>query len=123
MRQPRFISPTAETSSSIYHCVSRVVDRDFKFGPQEKDVFVRMMREYEDFCGVQVLAYCVMSNHYHVLVEVPPKVKGAAVAMTDEDFLTKIKRLYSRPYYREIEEILQRFRDSGSDQAAMDLKA
>ena len=34
-----------------------------------------MMREYEDFCGVQVISYCIMSNHFHLLVEVPPKKK------------------------------------------------
>ncbi|PQJ28886.1 hypothetical protein [Rubritalea profundi] len=55
MRQKRFISPSAEKSSAIYHCVSRVVDGDFKFGPKEKDVFVRMMREYEAFCIARYL--------------------------------------------------------------------
>lgn len=123
MRQKRFISPSAETSSSIYHCISRVVDRDFKFGPREKDVFVRMMREYEAFCGVQVLAYCVMSNHFHVLVEVPPKQKGAAVAMTDEDFLAKIKAMYSPAHSMDVEQMLGRFRESGADEAALELKA
>jgi len=123
MRQNRFISPSAEKSSAIYHCVSRVVDRDFKFGPKEKDVFVRMMREYEAFCGVQVLAFCVMSNHFHVLLEVPPKLKGGAVAMTDEVFLAKIKAMYSSLHYRDVEQLLERLRKAGSDKAALELKA
>jgi putative transposase len=29
------------------------------------------MRLYEAFCGVRVLSYWVMSNHFHLLVEVP----------------------------------------------------
>jgi len=123
MRQKRFISPYAEKSSVIYHCISRVVDRDFKFGPKEKGVFVRMMREYEAFCGVQVLSYCVMSNHFHVLVEVPPKKKGASIAMTDEVFLAKIKAMYSPQHYMDVEQMLERFRASGSDLAALELKA
>jgi len=123
MRQKRFISPSAEKSSAIYHCVSRVVDREFKFGPKEKDVFVRMMREYEAFCDVQVLAFCVMSNHFHVLVEVPPKQKGGAVAMTDEVFLAKIKAMYSPLHLRDVEQLLERLRRSGSDKAALELKA
>ena len=123
MRQKRFISPSAEKSSAIYHCVSRVVDRDFKFGPKEKDVFVRMMREYEAFCGVQVLAFCVMSNHFHVLLEVPPKQKGDAVAMTDKAFLAKIKAMYSPMHYIDVEQMLERFRQSGADEAALELKA
>ena len=123
MRQKRFISPSAEKSSALYHCVSRVVDREFKFGPKEKDVFVRMMREYEAFCDVQVLAFCVMSNHFHVLVEVPPKQKGGAVTMTDEAFLTKIKAMYSPLHYMDVEQLLDRLRKSGSDKAALELKA
>jgi len=123
MRQKRFISPSSEKSSAIYHCVSRVVDRGFKFGPKEKGVFVRMMREYEAFCDVQVLSFCVMSNHFHVLVEVPPKHKGASVAMTDETFLAKIKAMYSPLHYMDVEQMLTRFRESGADKAALELKA
>jgi len=123
MRQKRFISPSAESTASIYHCISRVVDRDFKFGPKEKNVFIRMMREYEAFCDVQVLAFCVMSNHFHVLLEVPPKQKGGAVAMTDEVFLAKIKAMYSHLHYMDVEQLLERLRKSGSDEAALELKA
>jgi len=122
MRQPRFISPWAESDSAIYHVVSRVVDRQFVFGREEKDVFVRMMREYEAFCGVQVLSYCVMSNHFHVLVEVPPKVKGEALEMSDEDFLTKMKAMYSAVYYRDLVQMLELLRSQGADKAAEELK-
>ena len=129
MRQPRFISPYSEKDSSTYHCVSRVVDRQFVLGREEKDVFVQMMREYEAFCGVQVLSYCIMSNHFHILMEVPPKTKGKAVDMSDEVFLSKMKAMYSTVYYRDIEQMLLRFRDGGvsgeaaSDTAAEELKA
>ncbi|MBK1830824.1 transposase [Verrucomicrobiaceae bacterium R5-34] len=61
----------AETDSSLYHCISRVVDRQFILGRVEKDMFVQIMRQYEAFCGVRVLSYCIMSNHFHLLVEVP----------------------------------------------------
>ena len=33
------------------------------------------MREYERFCGVRVMTYCIMSNHFHILVEVPERPK------------------------------------------------
>ena len=123
MRQARFLSPSAETSSSLYHCISRVVDRQFVLGREEKDMFVRMMRQYETFCGVRVLSYCIMSNHFHLLVEVPPKEKGAAVTLSDEDFLARLKPMYSKIYYRGIEQMLERFRADGADGAALDLKA
>jgi len=123
MFQPRFLSPYAESDSCVYHCISRVIEKKHVLQRKEKEVFVRMMREYEAFCGVQVLAYCVMSNHFHLLVEVPPKVKGAAVAMTDDVFLTKIKTIYSGIYYRDIEQKLENFRANGADKAALEFKA
>ena len=54
-----------------YHCISRVVDRRFALGDEEKEHFLRLMRGYEVFCGVKVVSFCCMSNHFHILVEVP----------------------------------------------------
>jgi putative transposase len=122
MRMRRFTAPDCETRFATYHVHSSIVDRTFKLGTEEKDVFVRMMREYEAFCGVQVLSYCIMSNHFHILVEVPPKVKGTAVEMTDGAFLSKVEGLYSSSYYRDVEQLLARLRDAGSDAAALELK-
>ena len=62
---------------AIYHCVSRVVDRRFVLGDAEREQFVAYMRTYERFCGVRVLAFCVMSNHFHILLEVPAAAGGA----------------------------------------------
>lgn len=123
MRQARFLSPSHETDSSLYHCISRVVDRQFVLGREEKDMFVKMMREYEEFCGVQVLSYCVMSNHFHLLVEVPPKVKDAPVEMSDDDFLKRLKGMYSGAYYMHIEQMVARLRSQGADAAVEEFKA
>ena len=57
----------------FYHCLSRVVDRRFVLGDSEKAKFVEFMREYEAFCGVDVLSYCILSNHFHILVAVPKR--------------------------------------------------
>ena len=57
----------------FYHCLSRVVDRRFVLGDSEKAKFIEFMREYEAFCGVEVLSYCVLSNHFHILVAVPKR--------------------------------------------------
>jgi len=74
MRQRRLKAPDGAVSdTAYYHCVSRVVNRDFVFGPAEKLAFVRFMRLYERFCGLRVVTYCVMSNHFHLLVGVPKR--------------------------------------------------
>jgi REP element-mobilizing transposase RayT len=74
MRQPRLKAPPNSFSPvAYYHCVSRVVNRDFVFGDEEREQFVEFMRLYERFCGVRVVTYCVMSNHFHLLVGVPKR--------------------------------------------------
>jgi len=74
MRQKRLKAPASSyADTAYYHCVSRVVNREFVFGDAEKEEFVRLMRVYERLCGVRVVTYCVMSNHFHVLVGVPKR--------------------------------------------------
>jgi hypothetical protein len=40
-----------------------------------KEEFVRLMRLYEKFCEVRKVTYCIMSNHFHVNVEVGRKLR------------------------------------------------
>jgi REP element-mobilizing transposase RayT len=53
------------------------------------------MRMMENFSGCRVLAYCVMCNHFHILLEVPPKPKAP---LTDEQLLKRIGGLYSKAF-------------------------
>lgn len=80
----------AEVGSATYHCLSRVVDLRFIFGTEEKERFVQLLREYEQFCGVRVLTYCVMSNHFHILVEVPQR---SGPPLPAEDVLRRLEGL------------------------------
>jgi len=50
------------------------------------------MRMYENFSGCRVLSYCVMSNHFHLLLEVPPMAEGG---LSDEVLLQRLGGLYS----------------------------
>jgi REP element-mobilizing transposase RayT len=74
MSSKRFLAPWKDSAEkpAIYHCVSRVVDRRFVFGDAEREHFRMFMRMQENFSGCRVLSYCVMSNHFHILLEVPP---------------------------------------------------
>ena len=74
-----------------YHCLSRVVDRRHVFGAGEKEQFVYWMEAYARYCGVRVLTYCVMSNHFHILLEVPTP---PAVLPTLEELLQQYEQLH-----------------------------
>ena len=78
MAQPRWLAPWRNDphSPAIYHVINRVVDRRFAFGDEEKEKFKMFMRMVENFSGCQVLSYCVMSNHFHILLEVAPMIRA-----------------------------------------------
>ena len=86
MRKARWLAPwkDSQVKPAIYHCISRVVDRRFVFGDIEREQFRSYMRMYENFSGIRVLAYCVMSNHIHLLLEIPPMPEGG---LSDEQLL------------------------------------
>ena len=75
---------------AYYHCVSRVVDRNFVLGDLEKEHFVKLMRGYEAYCGVRVLTFCIMTNHFHVLVEVPQRPRPEFLP-SDSDLVKLVK--------------------------------
>ena len=56
MRQRRLKAP-ASFPVAHYHCVSRVVNRDFLFGPQEREHFVllRRLMEWRDDWNLSVV--------------------------------------------------------------------
>ena len=53
------------------HLISRIAHRAFFLNDEEKTRFVERLWRVATFSGVEVLAYCIMSNHFHVLVYVP----------------------------------------------------
>ncbi len=57
--------------AAVYHVVSRTAFARFTFEAAEKAHFLRILQRQAGFCGVEVLAYCLMSNHFHLLVKVP----------------------------------------------------
>ncbi|MCC5788705.1 MAG: transposase, partial [Opitutales bacterium] len=75
----------------VYHVMSRTVNGEKLFGPKEKKVMQRMLFRAAGFSGVEVLTYCLMSNHFHVLVKVPDKTK---IKLSDEDLVARYQILY-----------------------------
>ena len=97
MRKARWLANWRNSASkpAIYHCISRVVDRRYVFGERECEAFRMFMRMYENFSGCRVLSYCLMSNHFHLLLEVPPIAEGG---LSDEMLLQRLSALYPEAY-------------------------
>ena len=101
MKQKRILGH----SEAIYHCMSRVVDRRFIFGDTEKQWFIDNMRRIEAFTGCRVLSYCLMSNHFHVLVQVPD---ARSTYISDDEVLERIENFYGKARREVVEEELVR---------------
>jgi len=102
----------------FYHCVSRVVEGRFIFqtsghGSAEAERFVQLMRRLEAFSGIRVLTYALMSNHFHLLCEVPePK------DLSEAEVLERIEAGYGAARREALEQELARYRQqlNGSPQ-------
>ena len=79
----------------FYHVISRVVDRRFAFGAEEKEKFRALMRLQEKFTGCRVVSYCLMCNHFHLLLEVPPM---ADAGLSDQKLLKRLSAIYSEAF-------------------------
>lgn len=77
--------------TAVYHCIARIVGGERLLGDLEKERFRQMLWEQAEFSGVEIVTYCLMSNHVHVLVRVPdgPKV-------TDAELVRRMTRFYGR---------------------------
>ena len=80
--------------AAVYHCVSRAVNREKLFDTRAREMLRRMIWQVAEFSGVEVLSYCVMSNHFHVLVRVPD---ADAVHVDDAELVRRYRLLYRRP--------------------------
>ena len=64
-RRPRLFLPGA-----IYHVYCRVARGEFVFDNHLEAVeFIEILRQVRDLDGWTVFAWCLMGNHYHLVVQ------------------------------------------------------
>ncbi|MBX7121192.1 MAG: transposase [Opitutaceae bacterium] len=91
MRQPR-IKISGEEGEAVYHCMTRTVNGERMIDDVGKEVLRKQLWQISDYCGVQVVTYALLSNHFHVLVRVPQKQP-----LSDEELLRRYNVLYPKP--------------------------
>jgi putative transposase len=91
MRHRRIKVPPEE-GEAAYHCMSRTVNGEWLFEPVDREVLRRQIWLVADYCGLQVLTYTILSNHFHVLVRVPEEN-----VPDDAELLRRYERMYPKP--------------------------
>jgi hypothetical protein len=116
----RWLAPWKDSTERpvIYHCVTRVVDRRFAFEKEDKEKLRTFMRMQENFTGCRVLAYCLMSNHVHILLEVPPQPAGG---FSDADLLQRLKASCHEAEVAMVAKRLAEYRKAGATELALEL--
>jgi REP element-mobilizing transposase RayT len=72
--------------------MTRTVNGEMLFKDREKEMLRKMLWQVADFCGAEVLTYCVMTNHFHVLLHIPEQV-----TLSDTELMRRYKVLYPKP--------------------------
>ena len=86
---PRTQRMIIDDQSTIYHVMSRTALDGFPLGDVEKDFMLDLIRRYAALYLVEILGFCLMGNHFHILVKVIPEYK-----FTDEDILKRYVDFY-----------------------------
>ena len=109
MRTARIKLPTAERDS-VYHVMTRTVNGAFLLDDVAKETLRRQLWQVADYCGVQVLTYALMSNHFHVLLRVPK-----AAEVSNEELLRRYSILYPKPtrFQQQRLDVLQHWLQTG----------
>lgn len=93
-----------------YHVVSRTVGGDFLLGEVEKEKLLNIIKQFSSLYFVNVIGYCIMDNHFHLLV------KTSSVADVADNELKERLLNHNKIYSNEISESeLLRFKEKLTD--------
>ena len=77
--------------SVVYHCMSRVVGGQALLEKVGQEQLVKILWPLARFCGIEVITYCMMANHFHLLLRVPQEQ-----TVTDPELIERMEALYGK---------------------------
>lgn len=88
MRLPRI---KLHGKTTVYHCMSRIVGKEHLLDWFCRYKLVGLIKRLCRFCGIDLLTWCVLSNHFHMLVRVPELQNPS-----DEELIQRMEVLYGK---------------------------
>jgi len=94
MRPLRLLAPCDPENGFpvLYHITSRVVEKRFIFKERERAKFLKLAKDFAVFSGFELVSWCLMSNHFHLLVRVPVQ---DVEAISDQEMIRRLERILS----------------------------
>jgi len=116
-RGRRRVRGLGHIESNCFHVMSRTCGGAVFFDETEKEALLRVMKRLAAFCGVKLLTYCIMGNHFHALVRIPKREVWLAErfggADGEEKLLRHLRLLYSKAFVQALREDLAQLRAQG----------
>ena len=119
-KERRFMLGEADGRSRYVHVVSRTAGQEILFGDVEKEVFRKILFKQLKFSGLRALAWCLMGNHFHLLLRVPDK-ETALAGWTEDDFIDRLGVLKDEMSTRLMLGDVEMFRGNGHAQGVTEI--
>ena len=102
--------------SYCYHVMSRTCGGEVFFDDVEKEALRRIIWRMAEFSGIKIVTYALMSNHFHLLAEVPHRetwLQRFTGPTGEEKLFDHLRTLYSRTYVALLRDELADLRTRG----------
>jgi len=78
------------TGGTVYHIMSRTALDGFPMKDDEKDYLLKLMKQFSRLYLVEILGFCCMDNHFHLLVRMLPDSD-----FTDEEIQRRFEQFHA----------------------------
>lgn len=104
-----------DSQAGCFHVINRIYDQKYLIDEEGKEFFLKLVRAYEDVIGLEVLTFCVMDNHFHLLLRVPHRPEGFDVDL--EVIVARLDRALGEKSARKMHRDLAFWREAKNESA------
>jgi REP element-mobilizing transposase RayT len=121
MRPPRIFHPV---NSSVInaHLISRALDRTMIFDDVAKEKFRQLLAQQLAFSQIELVTFCIMGNHWHLLVSLDTAQPNPLQDAPDDAFLDHLSLIYSDTEVQKIGWQLASYRAGNFEESAAKLR-
>jgi len=116
-----------------YHVMTRTVGAERILDAEDLEALRIIIRKMAEFSGVKVMTYCLLENHFHLLLRVPSRERYLrqfedkrnkdgelleAEGMGEDRLMAHLSTLYSKAYMKQLRRELADMRERGLEEAA-----
>ncbi|MGK0190545.1 MAG: hypothetical protein ACI9R3_006373 [Verrucomicrobiales bacterium] len=93
-----------------YHVMSRAIEGRFIFDELGKERFRQLLEAHAEMAGIDVFTGCCMSNHFHLLVQVPHPEQSHA-KLDDDEILRRLGLVMTTERVKEVRQMIERMKE------------